>query len=70
MKKQEIINNLKEFIKESSYDFDGDKPAIRELFNIYLDNLCKDGVITEKYYNKVILTDRELKSLLATAKNK
>lgn len=70
MKKQEIINNLKEMIKESSYDFTDDKPAIRELFNNYTDSLCKDGEITEKYYNKVILTDRELKSLLATAKNK
>jgi len=69
MKKAEIINDLKQMIKESSFDFSNDEIAIRELFNNYTDSLCKDNIISEDFYNRIILTNVELKSLLKVADN-
>ena len=69
MKKAEIINDLKQMIKESSFDYVNDEIAIRELFNNYTDSLCKDNMISEDFYNRIILTDTELKSLLKVADN-
>ena len=69
MKKVQIINDLKQMIKESSFDFSNDEIAIRELFNNYTDSLCKDNIISEDFYNRIILTNVELKSLLKVADN-
>jgi len=69
MKKVQIINDLKQMIKESSFDYSYDEIAIRELFNNYTDTLCKDNMISEDFYNRIILTDTELKSLLKVADN-
>jgi len=69
MKKVQIINDLKQMIKESSFDYSYDEIAIRELFNNYTDSLCKDNIISEDFYNRIILTNVELKSLLKVADN-
>jgi len=69
MKKAEIINDLKQMIKESSFDYSNDEIAIRELFNNYTDTLCKDNMISENFYNRIILSVTELKSLLKVADN-
>ena len=67
MKKEQIIYKIKKIIINSDYNYKDDKPAIRELFNDYTDSLCKDGLITDYQYNNMILTDRDLKSLLSLA---
>lgn len=69
MKKVQIINDLKQMIKENSFDFSNDKTAIKELFNNYTDSLYIDDIISEDFYNRIILTDTELKSLLKVADN-
>ena len=67
MKKEQIIYKIKKIIINSDYNFKNDKPALRELFNNYTDSLCKNGLITDYQYNNIILTDRDLKSLLSLA---
>lgn len=70
MLKSVFINHLKEEIYHSSYNYNNDIPAINMLFNDTKDMLHKDGHITDSQVNNWILTNRELNSLLNTAKGK
>lgn len=47
--KQEV---LPEVIKKYGKN---DRPAINQAFNDFTDNLCKDGLISSKQYNNIIL---------------
>ncbi len=68
MTKTQYIDYLRELIAEETSVFNGDKPAIRQLFNDTKDFMHKDETITDIQVENWILTDSELRMLLNVAK--
>lgn len=48
MTKQQALQQFRELMRASEFDFRGDAIAKREAWNNYTDALCKDGEISQK----------------------